>query len=164
MDEYKAFLFFFVGISGSGKSTHAKKLAEEFEAAVINPDKIREELTGNISNQSRNGDVFKLANERMTNLLSNGKSVVFDATGLYREGRIETMKLAREAGAICYAVVFKDSLNPEVCNKRVLIDLKNNINRADTSDINIALRQHNQFLVEIMLITTEGWDCILYHQ
>ncbi len=45
-----------VGISGSGKSSWIKSVGDE-NTKIISPDKIRFDLTGDVSDQSRNAEV-----------------------------------------------------------------------------------------------------------
>lgn len=75
-----------IGLPGCGKSTYAKK-KKEAGLTVISPDEIREELTGDMSDQSRNREVFSLAHKRTREALRLGGSVVFDATNLTRKAR-----------------------------------------------------------------------------
>jgi predicted kinase len=69
-----------VGISGSGKTTWL--LENSTGKRVISPDEIRRELTGDVSDQTKNKEVFKIAFERVINALNNGVSVIFDATNV----------------------------------------------------------------------------------
>lgn len=69
-----------VGIPGSGKSTWIKKHSKGFE--IVSPDEIRKRLTGDISDQSQNGLVFKIARDNITKRLNDGKNVIFDATNV----------------------------------------------------------------------------------
>lgn len=70
-----------VGISGSGKSTWINANRKS-NTVVISPDEIRRELTGNISDQSKNNDVFVLAFKKAIDALNNGNDVIFDATNV----------------------------------------------------------------------------------
>ena len=70
-----------VGIPGSGKSTYLRTLKNN-NLRVVCPDEIRKTLTGNISDQSRNGEIWKLAEEEINSLLSEGFYVVLDATNV----------------------------------------------------------------------------------
>ena len=78
-------LYIMRGISGSGKS-HCIKIAQAMSSSpvtVISSDKIREELTGDMACQSRNGDVFEVMEERLKNSILNGDEHVYvDATHL----------------------------------------------------------------------------------
>lgn len=72
-------VFILSGISGSGKSTWVKKNASD--AAYINADTIRKELTGDASDQSRNDEVFAKVFSRFKSLLNFGvKDIVVDNT------------------------------------------------------------------------------------
>lgn len=79
-------LIVLIGLPGCGKSTYAAK-KKEAGLIVISPDEIREELTGDMSDQSRNREVFSLAHKRTKEALRHGGSVVFDATNLTRRAR-----------------------------------------------------------------------------
>lgn len=107
-----------VGVSGSGKSTHAAKLAHATGATIVEPDAIRKELTGDASDQSRNGEVFRLAHNRAESFLLTGKSVVVDATNLDRKTRAEWVAIARRCGAEARAVVVDTPV--DVAKKRNL--------------------------------------------
>ena len=107
-----------VGVSGSGKSTHAAKLAQTLPADIVEPDAIRLELTGNASDQSRNGEVFRLAHTRTEAKLLAGIDVVVDATNLDRKTRAEWLAIARRCGAEARAVVVDTPV--DVAKKRNL--------------------------------------------
>ncbi len=111
-----ATLTIMVGVSGSGKSTHARKLAGDTGATIVEPDAIRKELTGNASDQSRNGEVFRLAHQRTEALLMKGTDVIVDATSLDRKTRAEWVSIARRCGAEARAVVVDTPI--DVAKKR----------------------------------------------
>lgn len=84
----KPTLWVMCGLSGSGKSTIAKKLAQEHENTVIvSSDQIREELTGDYENQDRNDEVFQVFHKRIRENLENNKNVIADATNLTMKSR-----------------------------------------------------------------------------
>ena len=74
-----------IGISGSGKFYIYNK--DYKDCVQVSPDLIREELTGDISNQTKNKEVFKLAFERVDEYLNKGQDVFFDATNVNKEQR-----------------------------------------------------------------------------
>lgn len=77
-----------VGLSGSGKSTIAAKLADENpNTIIVSSDAIREELTGDRSNQERNEEVFRLFHERIRKNLENKYNVIADATNITIKSR-----------------------------------------------------------------------------
>ena len=87
-----------IGIPGSGKTTFLKRLAEERGYAYLAPDDIREELTGDTRDQSRNREAWEIAGERMRAHLADGKGVAFDATFAKGYERRAFLEDARAAG------------------------------------------------------------------
>jgi predicted kinase len=80
-----------VGIPGSGKSTYAEKLANEF-TMHISSDAIRKEIYGDESCQDDHSRVFNLMHERTIEALKNGYDVVYDATNITRKSRASILK------------------------------------------------------------------------
>jgi predicted kinase len=73
------------GEAGSGKSTHAKRLADTAKNVVIvSTDGIRKELLGSEADQSRGDEVFRERDRRVRQGLRNGQTVIVDATNLDR--------------------------------------------------------------------------------
>lgn len=61
----KPTLWVMCGLSGSGKSSVAKQLAQEHENTVIvSSDLVREELTGDYENQDHNEEVFQIFHKK----------------------------------------------------------------------------------------------------
>lgn len=84
----KSKLIIMCGISASGKSTIAKQLAEKENAIIISSDAIRAELCdGNISDQSKNEEVFKLYHKRIRENLLAGNNIIADATNIILRSR-----------------------------------------------------------------------------
>jgi predicted kinase len=73
-----------VGIPGCGKSHLMRGLHPH---AIVSSDQIREILTGDMNDQTRNGDVFKQFHENIELWLRGGKTVAADATNLDRDAR-----------------------------------------------------------------------------
>ena len=88
-----------IGIPGSGKTTVLKKLADDYQYAYICPDDIRQELTGDIKDQSKNQEVWAEAYRRLEEFLGAGRTVVFDATFANDLARKNCLDLARQYGA-----------------------------------------------------------------
>jgi predicted kinase len=122
-----------VGISGAGKTTFGNKLEN---TTIICPDDIRKELTGDISDQSRNVEVWRIAYDRLRKSLENGEDVYFSATTLTSKSLktlLDTVEYLKPE-IIIYA--FEDSRDWKLCEKRVKEDLKNGVERSNT-DIKI---------------------------
>lgn len=126
-----------VGISGCGKSTWCKKHREahsDVESLYICPDEIRKELTGNVSDQSKNSEVFSLAEKRLLEGTSRGVNVYWDATNL------NPQLLERLIGMIGHEynialIVFNRSKNWQACKAAVRRDIKNGTDRSETSEV-----------------------------
>ena len=71
-----------VGLPGSGKSTAARELSIRENAVLHSSDDLREELFGNADSQYRNDLLFQELHKRINRDLTDGKSIVYDATNL----------------------------------------------------------------------------------
>ena len=83
----KPTLICMVGISGSGKSTKARELAETENCKIISSDEIRKQYCNGIWDQSRNYVVFKIFYSKIKYALQNGENVIADATFLTKKDR-----------------------------------------------------------------------------
>ena len=87
-----------IGVPGCGKTTYLKPFAQAKGMVYISPDEIREELTGDASDHTREMDVWRIAHERLKEALAS-KDVVIDATYSKKRDRRELIERSREAGA-----------------------------------------------------------------
>ena len=116
-----------IGISGSGKSYIYNK--DYKDCVQVSPDLIREELTGDISNQSKNKEVFKLAFERVDEYLNSGQDVFFDATNVNKSQRKTfTDKYIGTDVEVVYVILPADI---DLSWKRIRSDIREKKNRAD---------------------------------
>jgi len=151
--------YFFVGVSGSGKSTYRKQFPS---AVIICPDDIRRELTGSVSDQSKNAVVFDIAYKRLDKAMQYQESeIIFDSTGLHTPGRIKAVSIARQYGYDTHVVVFIDSQDLDLCRSRVRKDIMNKVDRSDVPD-HVMQRQHSAFCTEVAKLDNEDWDTIEY--
>lgn len=97
-----------IGLPGSGKTTVLKEFAVRHGYAYLCPDDIRQELTGNPADQSRNREVWHEAYRRTADLLERGETVVFDASFVKFDERKDFLTFARESGAEKVEGVFLD--------------------------------------------------------
>ena len=100
-------LYIMTGLSGSGKSTIAQKLAEENpNTVIVSSDAIREELTGKVEDQTENEEVFKIFHNRIRKNLENKKNVIADATNITMKScRAIMMKVnGLDIEKICYLI------------------------------------------------------------
>ena len=116
-----------IGISGSGKSRLYKMKYNHL--ALLSPDLIRKELTGNISDQSKNKEVFDEVDRRVYMMVKKGESFLYDATKVNSECRKKFVNRFRGTDIkIIYVILPSDV---EASYKRIKNDLINNIDRSD---------------------------------
>ena len=104
----KPTLYIMCGLSGSGKSTIATQITNENpNTVIVSSDAIREELTGNENDQSKNEDVFKIFHKRIREYLIKGINVIADATNLTMKSRraILMNTLGLKVNKICCVIV-----------------------------------------------------------
>ena len=87
-------LIYMVGIAGSGKSTIAMRIASQMEEEVVllSFDTIRGEIYGDENYQRNPGRVFDIMHQRTVVALSQGISVIYDATNLSCKRRMNFLK------------------------------------------------------------------------
>ena len=81
-----------VGLPASGKSTWAETHKDELNAVIHSSDDIRAKLLCNMSDQSKNTEVFEILHRRVKDDLREGKNVIMDQTGLNRKRRIHMLQ------------------------------------------------------------------------
>lgn len=97
-------LYLPVGVPGSGKSTW---IAENLpQARLISMDEMRERLTGNRADQSRNPEVYRRCRSELARALRAGETVVWDAQNHTWSSRQGLLALARETHAYVVTVYF----------------------------------------------------------
>lgn len=129
-----------IGISGSGKSYIYNK--DYKDCVQVSPDLIREELTGDISNQTKNKEVFKLAFERVDEYLNKGQDVFFDATNVNKGQRKSfTDKYKGTDVTVVYVVLPADI---DLSFKRIRKDIEEKKNRSDVPHF-VLVRQKEQY-------------------
>jgi predicted kinase len=128
-----------IGISGSGKSYIYNR--DYKDCVQVSPDMIREELTGDISNQSKNKEVFKLAFERVDEYLNNGQNVFFDATNVNKSQRKTfTDKYIGTDVEVVYVILPADI---DLSWKRIRTDIREKKNRADVPYFALVRQKEN---------------------
>ena len=109
-------LLMLVGPPGSGKSTLAKQIqSDHMNFEIVCPDNIREELTGDATNQDHNVEVFAKVYSRISTYLGESYNVIYDATNCRSVYRHKVIDVARKANCkkiicICMATPIGDCL------------------------------------------------------
>ena len=148
-----------IGISGSGKSTWIKANTDS-NTVVISPDEIRRELTGSISDQSKNKEVFPLAFKRAADALNGDKNVIFDATNVVsnlRKSMLEYMKKNVKNEFDALAKIF--DVDPQIAKERIRKDIENGVDRSNVPDHAID-RQYQNFNNDLNNIESDGYEII----
>jgi predicted kinase len=113
-----------VGIPGSGKSRIVAELAKLIGqdengngVTIVNPDSIREEMTGDAADQSKNSEVWAETYRRMGEMLKGGVSVIVDATFVDKRGRKTFIENCKNNGAVSIAAVVVET-DLDIAKKR----------------------------------------------
>lgn len=145
-----------IGIPGSGKSTWIKNFNANNKYVVVSPDSIRRELTGDVSDQSRNADVFHMAEVATKKALEAGESVIYDATNVdtaQRRNLIQQMP----KGIKLKAKIFE--VDPEEAKRRIRKDIESKTDRANVPD-DIVDKMYDKFKHTLTVIKDEGFELI----
>lgn len=137
-----------IGLVGSGKSYHAKKLAEEYDATVFSSDALREEMFGDVNHQADNDVLFKELHKRIRECLASGKSAIYDACNISYKRRMEFLKSLNKIPCEKTAVLMATPY--EVC-------LERNAQRERKVPEYVVKRMYMSFNVPFWY---EGWDDI----
>lgn len=103
----KATLIMLIGLPASGKSTWSERyIRDKPETVLHSSDAIREELFGDIEDQTNNAKVFEELNKRVFADLRQGKTVIYDATNLSKRRRIAFIRQLNNINPKKIAVLF----------------------------------------------------------
>lgn len=98
-----------IGPPGSGKSTFAAGLVELgvlHRSAVVSPDALRETLTGDVTNQRANSQVFQIVDTILDTRMKLGLDVYLDATNLQSNHLRKVMGVAASYGHSITLLIF----------------------------------------------------------
>lgn len=114
-------LWILCGVSFSGKSTLARRLAREHTAEVVSLDAINEERGVGYGGDGLPAEVWRAtlesALERIDRLLAEGRDVVVDDTGCYRWIRDRFREAAARRGS-AVTLLFLDTPLEEIARRR----------------------------------------------
>jgi len=156
----KGILIMMVGLSGSGKGYYIKnRLLEDFpdvvkiikennllpEDVIVCPDDIRREVTGDISNQFSEVEVWTIARKRTSDVLKNNGVCIFDAVNISNKSRksfLKTINCRKK-----YAVIFKP--DPELSKERIKRDIESGVDRSNVPEFVID-KQFDKFKTNLV--------------
>lgn len=115
-----------IGISGSGKTRLYNMRYSDL--TLVSPDLIRKDLTGSISDQRKNREVFEEVDRRVADLVKKGESFFYDATNVNSEFRKKFVEQFRGTDVKVIYVVLPADI--QVSYIRIKQDLKNNVERS----------------------------------
>lgn len=107
-------LVLLIGVSGSGKSTFAKKHFEQYE--IISSDECRGIVSNYVNNPSATEDAFDLLHYIIEKRLKNHLLTVIDATNVETNYRLQLIQLAKKYHILPVAIVLE--LPRKVCEAR----------------------------------------------
>jgi len=148
-------LYIMVGLSASGKSTIAKRIAEAEDCIIVSSDVIRGEICeGGVADQSKNEEVFKIFHKRIRENLRSGHNVIADATNITIKSRTAIFEAIRRIE--CYPIAY-------VVPKKIEDCLLDNISseRMHSVPDEVIYKQRGKFQVPFY---EEGFKEIIIHK
>ena len=137
-----------IGCTGSGKSHLYKQLKEHIDIELVEMDLIRKKLTGSISDQSKNKEVFEQAQRQILSSLKHDKIVFNSATNLGMGNLLKSIEyfISKIPNIEVVLIYMMDSLSKDLCHQRVVDDFDQGKERSDTRDQSIVDKHYNRFV------------------
>jgi protein phosphatase len=143
-------LIVLIGISGSGKSTFARR--HFLPTEIVSSDHCRALVCDDESDQSVNQDAFELLHLIAAKRLARRRLTVIDATNVQTEARAQLLALASAQQIPAVAIVF--NFDVEIC-------WQNNVGRTHrVVPHEILLQQHDDLQASLASLPREGFDAI----
>lgn len=146
-------LIMLVGIPGSGKTRWLIK--NQGTATTVSPDHIRRSISGSISDQSANIEVWANAKRHAIACLANAQDIILDATNVNTVFRRQFLENLPPCNLI--AVTF--DVKPETACKRIRKDMDEGLDRSDVPDY-VVYRMYGDFLYTKKVLKSEGFKVI----
>lgn len=142
-----------MGIPASGKSTFRDTYNQFEDYVIVCPDDIRQELTGNRSDQSRNDFVFANAHTQTWDHLEADRDVIFDATNVTASARAALLEIADKTNASRKLFVLRTPF--EDCLERNAYRVQHQV------PLLVMYKMHARFVRSLSEIGYESWNAIL---
>lgn len=152
-------LVFLIGVCGSGKSSWIKENKKHWKkTVVVEPDQIRREIFGDVSDQSEPNRIWYLVRKQIISKIKSNKNVILDGTNVYASSRKQLIeKLREEIDFELEAKIFH--VEPDIARDRIKKDLENNVDRAKIPD-NIIDQMYDAFRHTLTVLESEGFKII----
>lgn len=159
LNNMKPSLVLLIGIPGCGKSTWIKNNKSKWEnTVVVSPDEIRKQLLGDVSDQTKNSEIWKFAKLFAIESLKSGSNVIIDATNTDNVNRILWVEsIQEEVDFKRIALVFY--VSPEVAKDRIRKDIENNVDRCNVPDKGVDT-QYEWYLDSLKMLPKEGFKIV----
>lgn len=116
-----------IGLPGSGKDTYYNSSILKDYCISVSSDAIRQEVFGDVNDQTHNGEVFEIMRKRTVEALNRGDSVYYNATNLSSRRRTSLLKTLKqsvkvdfEAKALVIAPDYKTCLERNSNRERIV--------------------------------------------
>lgn len=156
--------YMMVGIPSSGKSTVAKRIAEQENAVIIATDDLREELFNDVNSQVDNDLVFRTAMQRVKQNLKN-RNVILDATNINYKRRMSMLHELNYIKDLQKIAVFVATPYEECLQRNKMRDRKVPENVIKRMYYNIYIPQYYEGFDDIQIIHNEikpiKWEDLL---
>lgn len=136
-----------IGISGSGKSSFARKHFKTTE--VVSSDQCRGIVSDDENNQAATSDAFELLHFIAAKRLRNGLLTVVDATNIQNEARKQLIMLAKEYHCLPVAIVL--DVPEKIC------DARNKVRPDRNFGSHVVRQQRSQLRRSLKMLKKEGF-------
>jgi predicted kinase len=144
-----------IGIPGSGKSRWINEINKDNKYIIVEPDAIRKEMTGNVSDQSKNGAVWDVAKKRVVANLRQKHSVILDATNVNSKNRKQFI----QGLPACNLKAKIFHVDPSVSKERIRKDIASGKDRSNVPD-DVIDRMYMSFKDTLGKLEGEGFTII----
>jgi len=147
----KTTAFVMVGAPGSGKSTHAAKLAQTENAVIVSGDDIIADLYGDAAIQGNWVEIHDEIERQVADAVERGKNVILDGTHYKHVYRNEAITLLRSYGF--------ESVEAVVLDASLATCLARNFQRVERNVPDYVVKQiHSTLQCGLRTIMTETFD------
>lgn len=135
-----AFIIFFRGLPGVGKSAIARALSKILSIAIIDYDDVKGELVGSLKNPELPIKSYNIVKNIINSNIFLGNSIIFDSHGFYKETLKKCTDIIGEGNVVLVNCV---CTNEEIWNQR-LINRTEDIKPSQINNLNLIKESENK--------------------